>query len=433
MIKDLDRDIYTIKYNVLNLPDVIQFKNGNQIKNLYDAGGHKLGTEYFTWRPGTNAPIVNAGDLLNISYSQTSTDQTGTAYIGNIEYNTLNGNASLTTLSRIYNDEGYVENPANPQYYYFRHDHLGDNREVWCANTNTVAQRTQYYPSGLPFAYDRTLDHPDLQHRKYNGKEFVEMHGYDTYDYGYRGYYAAIGRWMNIDQLAEKYYSISPYVYCLNNPVMRIDPDGRIAPLAVAAIGFAGKALVGGGIDFVAQMGVNLATNGGQWGDAISNVDWTGVGASSLAAGLTAPGMSTLAKGVVALSTIVDASVDYTIGKGPTNIVDGSKSRTAGVIDLVAGSSASAASNKLVKGFQSAVKSDLTSTAVKTLNKAELSSLKTMDRVANGKMTEQSIKLLTKFTSGAIAGTTKELVKTNESSSTPIPLRPKENSYSLIK
>lgn len=37
MIKDLDRDIYTIKYNVLNLPDVIQFKNGNQIKNLYDA------------------------------------------------------------------------------------------------------------------------------------------------------------------------------------------------------------------------------------------------------------------------------------------------------------------------------------------------------------------------------------------------------------
>ena len=62
-------------------------------------------------------------------YSQISTDQSGTAYIGNIEYNTLNGNTALTTLSRIYNDEGYVENPANPQYYYFRQDHLGDNRE----------------------------------------------------------------------------------------------------------------------------------------------------------------------------------------------------------------------------------------------------------------------------------------------------------------
>jgi len=164
---------------------------------------------------------------LNISFSQTSTDQSGTAYIGNIEYNTLNGNASLTTLSRIYNDEGYVENPANPQYYYFRHDHLGDNREVWCANTNTVAQLTQYYPSGLPWAYDRTLDHPDLQHRKYNGKEFVEMHGLDTYDNGARGYYPAMGRFMTVDPLAEKYYSISPYAYCAGNPVRFIDPDGR--------------------------------------------------------------------------------------------------------------------------------------------------------------------------------------------------------------
>ena len=226
MTKDLDRDIYTIKYNVLNLPDVIQFKNGNQIKNLYDAGGQKLGTEYFTWRPGTSAPIVNAGDLLNISYSQTSTDQSGTAYIGNIEYNTLNGNASLTTLSRIYNDEGYVENPANPQYYYFRHDHLGDNREVWCANTNTVAQRTQYYPSGLPWAYDRTVDHPDLQHRKYNGKEFVEMHGYDTYDFDHRGYYPAAGIFTTIDWKAEDTPDQSPYSYASDNPVRYRDENG---------------------------------------------------------------------------------------------------------------------------------------------------------------------------------------------------------------
>ena len=53
------------------------------------------------------------------------------------------------------------------------------------------------------------------------------MHGYDTYDYGFRGYYPAVGRFTTVDPLAEKYYGISPYVYCAGNPMKFIDPDGR--------------------------------------------------------------------------------------------------------------------------------------------------------------------------------------------------------------
>jgi RHS repeat-associated protein len=86
-------------------------------------------------------------------------------------------------------------------------------------------QRTQYYPSGLTWK-SNSGDNPGEQPYKYGGKEFVEMHGLDEYDSDARWYYPAIMRTTTMDPLAEKYYDISPYTWCGNNPVSYIDPTG---------------------------------------------------------------------------------------------------------------------------------------------------------------------------------------------------------------
>lgn len=36
-----------------------------------------------------------------------------------------------------------------------------------------------------------------------------------------------IGRWLSVDPMADKYPSLSPYVYCANNPLKYVDPSGE--------------------------------------------------------------------------------------------------------------------------------------------------------------------------------------------------------------
>jgi len=233
MIYDYDRDIITIKYNLLNLPDTIQFEQGHQIINKYAADGRKLKTSYATMYQALATPIYPGYVNRDIRVSQ------GNDYIGNIRYGAAyyydsNGGylGEERGIDMLFNPEGYTTNVSTssvPQYHYYRKDHLGNNREVWRApyklgSTQYPAVNSniaQYYPSGTPWS--GATSHP----YKYNSKEFVEMHGLDMYDSQFRWYYPAILQTTTIDPHCERYPSVSGYSWLAGNYVNRIDPDGR--------------------------------------------------------------------------------------------------------------------------------------------------------------------------------------------------------------
>ena len=214
IIVDMDRNICAIRNNLLNLPDTVQFVNGNQIINSYDAMGRKRSTTYRTLITPTVVPV---GSVLTLP-SNSFTSRT-TYYSGDMEL--IYG--SPGTYWKFYTPVGYSmadDLSDDPHYYYYVHDHLGNVSAVWSAEAGSFVQKTFYYPSGVPM---NISTNQAVQPNKYNGKPYEEMHGMDVYEYEFRNYYATIMRFTGIDPLCEQAPWQSPYVYAANNPVCNVD------------------------------------------------------------------------------------------------------------------------------------------------------------------------------------------------------------------
>ena len=102
-------------------------------------------------------------------------------------------------------------------------------------------QHIQYVPFGEIFIEQRNASWSTPY--KFNGKELDEETGLAYYHARY--YDPRTSVWLSVDPLAEKYPNIGSYVYCANNPVKYVDPDGRKVTLYYAKTTIGAGSFVG--------------------------------------------------------------------------------------------------------------------------------------------------------------------------------------------
>ena len=129
-------------------------------------------------------------------------------------------------------DGGYVDLNANgtpTSWNYYVTDHLGSTRMVVSSN-DSIRETINYYPFGSEMRMEAPAQMTgDLQQPyRFTGKELDRQNGLNWYDFGARWYdVAGVPMWTSVDPLAEKAPWVTPYMYCVGDPVNKFDPDGR--------------------------------------------------------------------------------------------------------------------------------------------------------------------------------------------------------------
>ncbi|WP_153395301.1 DUF6443 domain-containing protein [Chryseobacterium vaccae] len=236
-----DKGISSIQYNYLNLPKQIT-QNSNLTQYTYRADGVKVKKLFKN---------LETHYLDGFQYKSTFGIE---SWNGEGTYHPSPNEVPVLKLRIIPTSEGYYDDLLG-QYVYHYIDHLGNVRLSyadksgdgiiqprrfnasnctgwWCIEDwrpGEIVEVNNYYPFGL--LHDYTATTQNAYQYKYNGKELQET---GMYDYGARMYMPDLGRWGVVDNKAEKYLSMSSYIYAGNNPIAFMDPDGNELILSFA-------------------------------------------------------------------------------------------------------------------------------------------------------------------------------------------------------
>ena len=196
-----------ISYNILNLPAKVVEKTGATVAD----GAVKA--EYLYSADGIKQRVVDGAG------------SNGYLYLGTL---VLSKSGESYSLASTGFGGGRIIGTANNSClaYYYGTDHLGSVRVI-TDGSGSVVERNDYYPMGMRTATGNSYPQLTTNLYKYNGKEVQTVGSLGFTDYGARMYDDFTGRWFVPDPLAEKYTSMSPYMYCDGNPIMYVDTDGK--------------------------------------------------------------------------------------------------------------------------------------------------------------------------------------------------------------
>ncbi|MCF8358450.1 MAG: hypothetical protein K9H26_06800, partial [Prolixibacteraceae bacterium] len=142
---------------------------------------------------------------------------------------------SSSSLKYIITPEGRILNKGTDtspiwDWEYYLKDHLGNVRVVIAptedAGYSAVQQETHYYPYGMRMS-QLSNSANSTNDWLFSSKQLESNFELGWYSFGARNNYdPALIIWRSVDPRAEKYYSLSPFSYCANNPILLVDPEG---------------------------------------------------------------------------------------------------------------------------------------------------------------------------------------------------------------
>ena len=293
---------FTMEYNFLNLPSKIWVSEDDYMSYTWYYDGTKVSVEGYE-------------------------ESYGADYIGSFVYN----NDDDRLIRDIRFGDGIVRETANGRYetLYWVTDHLGSPRVAFTLDDSEygvyVTERNDYYPFGG--RWDDGSGHggtiaASANRYALSGKERQTMNRMGSYlaahesllDFGARFYDPATAIFFQQDPLAEKYYNLSPYAYCANNPVNFVDPDGEF-PLASNLFG----AALSVAVEYGCQVAANIILKDMDISNALINVDLADIGVAFVEGFVTSGGSIVkkgVTKAVVELAgSVVGNTLDINLGE----------------------------------------------------------------------------------------------------------------------